>query len=84
MSRAWANGSTRAWRKTRALVLARDGYRCRLKLDGCTTLATHAHHIDGKAAGDDPTRLIAACEPCNRRVGNPLKNNPPTRPVTHW
>lgn len=36
MSRSWAKGSTRAWRRTRAAVLTRDGHRCQLRLDGCT------------------------------------------------
>lgn len=30
MSRAWAGGSTRAWRKLRLFVLNRDGWRCRM------------------------------------------------------
>lgn len=34
MSKAWSRGSTRAWRKLRAWILARDGYRCRAHRDG--------------------------------------------------
>lgn len=30
MSKAWSGGSTRGWRKIRAAVLLRDGYRCRM------------------------------------------------------
>lgn len=30
MSRAWAKGSTRAWRKLRLAVLNRDGWTCRI------------------------------------------------------
>lgn len=65
MSKSWEAGSTRAWRRTRARVLARDGYTCQVRLPGCTTRATHAHHLDGKAHGDNPARIVAACEHCN-------------------
>lgn len=84
-SRGWVGGSTRAWRKTRLLVLERDGYLCQLRLPGewtvvvdgetqtrrCTELATQVHHLDGKAAGDDPDRCVAACRNCNLKVGDP-------------
>ena len=86
MSEGWAGGSTRAWRRTRAAVLARDGYRCRLKLDVCVGVATHAHHTRGKAYGDDPRFLVAACAPCNLKTGDPTraKGDPPCSPVTQW
>ena len=65
-SKAWtAAGSTRAWRKTRELVLQRDGHRCQLRHPGCTGHATEVHHLDGKAAGDSPDRCIAACHRCH-------------------
>lgn len=83
----WANGSTRTWRKKRRRVLERDRYRCQLRLPaacdctirgcrrfhGCTTIATHVHHLDGKALGDDESRLVAACAACNLHVGDPAK-----------
>jgi len=84
MSRGWKGGSTRAWRTTRALVLQRDHHLCRLRLDGCTTLATCVHHTRGKAAGDDPAHLMAACASCNLKIGDPAKHNPPARSVTKW
>lgn len=86
MSLSWAKGSTRAWRRTRALVLVRDGYRCQLKLDVCTTDATCVHHTAGRSVtGDDPNYLVAACEACNLRLGDPSKlGDPPNRPVTRW
>lgn len=84
MSRSWQGGSTRAWRRTRAAVLARDGYACRLRLDGCEGTATHVHHTHGRSTtGDDPRYLMAACAPCNLRVGEPAPD-PPARPVTRW
>jgi 5-methylcytosine-specific restriction endonuclease McrA len=45
VSKGWEGGSTRAWRKARALVLHRDGHTCQIGLTGCTKRATHADHI---------------------------------------
>jgi len=55
VSKAWAKGSTRAWRRIRATVLARENYRCQLRLPGCTVMGDTAHHTIGKANGDDPS-----------------------------
>lgn len=87
MSRAWANGSTAAWRKLRARVLHRDQYQCQLKLPGiCTTTATHVHHLKGKAYGDDPKWLASACAPCNLAVGDPTRrqHDPAPTPRSNW
>lgn len=73
MAGGWGNGSTRAWRKIRAAVLARDGGTCRVRIPGiCLGTATCVHHILGRAVtGDDPRYLLASCQPCNRRIGEP-------------
>jgi len=86
MSRAWAKGSTRAWRRTRALVLRRDGWECQLRRPGCTALATHVHHVHGRTTtGDDPTHLVAACAHCNLSIGDPTRTpDPAPRPRTRW
>jgi len=84
MSRAWAAGSTRQWRALRRVVLARDNYRCRLQLPGCTTVADTVHHTIGKAHGDDPSLLIASCRSCNAAVGDPRAHDPAPRPRTTW
>ncbi|GEL17673.1 HNH endonuclease [Pseudonocardia asaccharolytica] len=86
VSRAWRGGSTRAWRRTRALVLARDGHRCQLQLDGCTTIATHVHHVIGRAvSGDeDLSKLVAACAWCNQSTGDPRRHDPAPRPRGWW
>jgi 5-methylcytosine-specific restriction endonuclease McrA len=99
MSRAWDGGSTRAWRRIRARILARDNYTCRLHLPGtwtvrdsrgrpvlrrCLIAADCVHHVQGRAVtGDDPRYMIAACTPCNLKVGAP-DGDPPNRPVTRW
>jgi hypothetical protein len=97
MGWAWAGGSTRAWRRLRLYVLVRDGYRCRIQLPGtwvttrgrtarCLVVADCVHHTRGKAlTGDDPAYLIAACTPCNLKVGDPTKQpDPRHRPMTRW
>ena len=71
MSKAWAGGSTRAWRRIRARRLAMDGRRCQLRIPGCTTIATEVHHTLGKSNSDDITHLVSACHNCNVKVGDP-------------
>ena len=86
MSKAWAGGSTRTWRKLREQVLARDGYTCRIKVPGvCRTHADQVHHVLGKRRGDDPDYCVAACAPCNRAVGDPTETpDPEPRVSTQW
>lgn len=86
MSKRWAKGSTTAWRRVRAFVLQRDGHRCRLQLAGvCKSVATQVHHTQARElVGDDPAYLIATCQPCNARVGDPTRHDPPPRPRAWW
>lgn len=85
MSKGWEGGSTREDRKARAFVLNRDGHRCQLRLEGCTTIATTAHHTIGKRmTGADPRFMVAACEPCNLKVGDPTKADPDPLPWAGW
>jgi 5-methylcytosine-specific restriction endonuclease McrA len=84
VSAAWGKGSTRRWRRTRALVLDRDRGMCRLNLPGCTGTAEHVHHVLGKARGDDPALLVAACQHCNLSTGDPTRHDPLPRPRTAW
>lgn len=95
MSRSWAGGSTRRWRRVRAAVLARDGYRCRAHTDGwcdgapphqCIRIASHAHHTAGRSVtGDDPRYIVASCPACNLAIGDPAKrNDPPPRMRRQW
>jgi len=51
-----SSGSTRAWRKVRALVLIRDNYRCQLPV-----AADGTHVPDGHPAGIDPDGQIRRC-----------------------
>jgi 5-methylcytosine-specific restriction endonuclease McrA len=84
MGKGWEGGSTRAWRRVRHHVLERDGHRCQLKLNGCSIVATTAHHTKGKAMGDDPAHLVAACASCNLKVGDPTRHDPDPIPWEGW
>jgi 5-methylcytosine-specific restriction endonuclease McrA len=92
MSKAWAKGSTRAWRRTRLAVLNRDGWICQLchqridpRLRPPNPRSASVHHLDGKVYGDDPTRLVAAHRLCNLAAGDPTAApDPAPRPMTRW
>jgi hypothetical protein len=87
MSKAWQGGSTRAWRKARARVLARDGWQCMVKVPGvCTHVATCVHHVLGRSiTGDDPSHMVASCTECNLSIGDPTTApDPPPTPATKW
>lgn len=86
MSRSWDKGSTRGWRRIRARVLLRDRGMCQLRIPGvCTIKATHVHHTMGRmATGDDERYLVAACEACNLKTGDPTRGNPQPRRVSRW
>jgi len=90
MSRSWKSGSTPAWRKLRARVLAtnrRDNQgRCQLARPGvCTGQATQVHHTVGRAvSGDDPAYLMAVCRECNLAVGEPKRTSPDPKQISRW
>lgn len=70
-----ARGSTRSWRRLRALVLDRDGGRCQVPTaqgQPCQASASHVDHIVPRSRGgtDALANLRAACPPCNLRRGN--------------
>lgn len=72
----------RRHRMVRAVVLARDGWRCRCEGDcgghigRCDAFATEADHIMALADGGaryDPANERASCGPCNRRRGHQVQ-----------
>lgn len=68
-------GYSRAhWQRVRALVLARDGYRCRLQREGCRGLANTVH-LDPALGGlhdlAQPEDCVAACRHCHGVVDAP-------------
>ena len=66
--RAWAGGSTRAWRTIRGRVLNRDNHTCTLAWPKCTHTATEVDHIISKADGGTDTlnNLRAVCPNCHK------------------
>ena len=61
------NGSTRAWRTTRASVMYRDAFTCQQ----CGKPAQHVDHIQPVLFGgtDDIANLQALCRACNLSKG---------------
>ena len=89
MSRSWAGGSTTRWRNLRAGILRANRHEnaghCQLAIPGvCTGRATCVHHVRGKAYGDRPLDLVAACQACNNHVGNPARISPDPTPRSNW
>ena len=90
MSRAWAKGSTAAWRKLRARILfdnqLENQGRCTIQIkDVCTGQANTVHHTLGKkVTGDDPRYLVACCAECNWHIGEPKNDSPPHKRVSRW
>lgn len=70
MSKAWQR-QPRGWQVVRLQVLARDGYRCQLRWDGCKVVADAVDHIvpRGRGGTDELDNLRAACTWCNSRRG---------------
>lgn len=57
------------WKKTRAKVLQRSGYKCEACLESRATQVHHTSYENYNAG--DPERcfeLIAVCEPCHKRI----------------
>jgi 5-methylcytosine-specific restriction protein A len=83
-----------AYRRNRPLAMARDRWRCQLRLDGCAGAAAQCDHVvpvaDG--GGDDLANLRAVCVPCHRRhtarQGGGFRAgqgaDPEPRPRTNW
>ncbi|MBN6037465.1 HNH endonuclease [Amycolatopsis sp. 195334CR] len=91
MSKAWAGGSTRRWRKTRLHVLNRDRWTCQLcgqvispGLRPPHPRSASVHHTRGKRYGDDPRYLQAAHRQCNQQVGDPTRHDPEPKAMTAW
>lgn len=57
-----------AWRRARQAQLARDGYRCQIRLPACTTIATEVDHVDGVRNDPQHQRLRSACTSCHAKV----------------
>jgi 5-methylcytosine-specific restriction endonuclease McrA len=81
---------TLAYRRARAATLKRDGYRCQLRLPGCTEVATQVDHIVPMSKNGDPLSLAncrASCAHCNQSRGAGDRErigSPPHRTVATW
>lgn len=90
MSKAWAKGSTAAWRKLRARILfdnqVENQGRCTVQIeDVCTGQANTVHHVLGRlVTGDDPRYLVACCKECNGHIGEPKRTSPQHKTITKW
>lgn len=78
-----------AWRKVRLFVLERDNYECRVRLPGCSEVATVADHIVPYLQGGawyDPNNLRASCVGCNARRSRGVTSEDPTPlpPSREW
>jgi 5-methylcytosine-specific restriction endonuclease McrA len=70
----WRGGSTRAWRRTRARILARDGHQCTYRLDDGTrcpaiTLLEVHHLVPGSTVNVPDNQLVTVCRKHNPRGG---------------
>lgn len=68
----WASGgdartSAAEWKRTRLVVLARDGHACQIFGPRCVCTAREVDHIIPVSEGgtDDHDNLRAACGPCH-------------------
>lgn len=87
MSRAWAGGSTRAWRRVRALVLERDHWVCQLRLVCQGDRATEVDHVVPLGEGGDlldPANGRASCARCNRVRGGRQAHRVPVPRRWSW
>lgn len=69
-----AHGLTgRAWKRTRARVLARDFDVCRIGRDGCTLKATSVHRLPeyGPIHDENLDAYVSACAHCHGVVDAP-------------
>lgn len=71
----WRSGSTREWRKTRARILERNGYRCTVHVrpgERCPeTRLLEVHHLDvgGDVLLAPDDELMTVCRKHNPRGG---------------
>lgn len=100
MSRAWARGSTAAWRRLRAQVLhtnlVENQGRCQVAIPGtwtnskgetkqCQGVADCVHHRLGRdVTGDDPRYLVPCCTACNLHIGEVKNHSPQHKRVSEW
>lgn len=73
-----AKGSTRRWRRIRAWVLARDGWRCQVLVDEAGEVLEAPRPARPPLGPDDPDWLRATCPRHNLQRGAALTDARPT------
>lgn len=71
-------GSTRRWRRIRALILDRDGHRCQVLLDDDGAVVEAPRPASPPAGPDDPAWLRATCSRHNLGRGATLTDARPS------
>ena len=83
MSKSWANGSHKGWRKVRQRILQRDQSTC--QLCGQTEGQLHIDHIIPKRlqGSDLDENLRVLCQSCNLHRGGSFFEHDRTPPTLH-
>ena len=63
----FARTGARSWRRTRAMVLQRDGHQCVIRGPHCGISAVEVDHVQPVSEGgsDDPDNCQSSCGPCH-------------------
>jgi hypothetical protein len=65
-------------------VVVGKGDDRRVEKRRCMVVADCVHHTRGIATGFDMRYLLAACTPCNTKIGDPRKHGDPPAKTAQW
>jgi ATP-dependent DNA helicase RecQ len=86
MSASRSDTAEQHWRTVRAVVLARDGSRCKECGEHCPRGEADVHHLVPRAAGgeDDPANLITLCDACHAARHPNVQGTLARRAIERW